>query len=319
VSEAAWAEHGAAFRDVAAGLEPVVLGDALLYDDALATLDVVLFSADVWLARNTSLMGAALRAPNLRWFHTFSTGVDHPVFQGFLDRGVRLTTSAGSSAAPIAQTVVMYLLALSRDLPGWLHAQREHRWDQRPFAELTGQAFGVVGLGPIGTAVARLGAALGMEVVGVRRTPTGDEPCTTWPLHRLDDLLAWADWVVLAVPLTPETHRLLDARRLGLMKPGARLVNVGRGQLVDEGALVEALRSGRLGGAGLDVFEIEPLPADSPLWDMPNVIITPHNAGTTAGSHRRAIDVFIDNLGRFVRGEPLRNEVTRVGPATPSR
>jgi phosphoglycerate dehydrogenase-like enzyme len=148
-----------------------------------------------------------------------------------------------------------------------------------------------------------------MRAIGVRRTPRGDEPCETWPLGRLDELLALADAVVLALPLADETRHLLDARRLALMKRGAWLVNVGRGALVDEPALVEALRNGRLGGAGLDVFEVEPLPPESPLWSLPNVLVTPHNSGDAPGNLERASEIFLDNLARFVRGEPLRNEV----------
>ena len=168
---------------------------------------------------------------------------------------------------------------------------------------------GVVGLGPIGLEVARLGVALRMRTIGVRRTPRGDEPCETWPMARLDELLAQADALVLAVPLGDDTRHLLDARRLALLKRGAWLVNVGRGALVDEAALVAALQSGHLGGAGLDVFETEPLPPESPLWSMPNVIVTPHNSGDAPGNLDRAAAIFLDNLARYGRGEPLRNEV----------
>jgi len=143
----------------------------------------------------------------------------------------------------------------------------------------------------------------------MRRRPRGDEPCETWPLARLDELLGIADAVVLALPLGDETRHLLDRRRLARMKRGALLVNVGRGALVDEEALAEALASGGLGGAGLDVFEVEPLPPESPLWPMPNAILTPHSSGDTPGNHERASEIFLDNLGRFGRGEPLRNEV----------
>ena len=252
----------------------------------------------------------ALRdAKQLRWLHTFSAGVDNPWFQALRARGVRLTTSSGANAVPIAQTVLLYLLALSRDLAGWQDAQKRRAWEPHEVVDLQGLTLGVVGLGPIGLEVARLGAALRMRVVGVRRSPRGDEPCETWPMARLDALLPHADALVLALPLSDDTHHLLDARRIALLKRGAWLVNVGRGALVEEAALVAALQSGQLGGAGLDVFEVEPLPDESPLWFLPNVIVTPHNSGDSPGNQVRAAEIFLDNLARFGRGEPLRNEV----------
>ena len=275
----------------------------------LAGVEVYYFSDDLYPEHTREAAIAGLKASDLRWMHSFSAGVDNPFFQALLDRGVRLTTSSGAQAVPIAQTVLMYLLALSRDLPGWLRDQAEKRWAPREIDDLQGRTLGVVGLGPIGTEVARLGAAFGMRVIGVRRQVQGDEPCETWPLDRLDDLWPVADAVVLAVPLNDDTRHLLDARALSRLKRGALLVNVARGEVVDEGAMIEALRSGALGGAGLDVFEQEPLPADSPLWSMPNVIVTPHSSGTNPGNSDRASAIFLENLGRYLRGEPLRNEV----------
>jgi phosphoglycerate dehydrogenase-like enzyme len=146
-----------------------------------------------------------------------------------------------------------------------------------------------------------------MQVIGLRRAPRGDEPCETWPLSRLPDLLERVDWLVLALPLTTDTQRLIDAAAFARMKPGARLVNVGRGALVDEAALVLALQSGRLAGAGLDVFEVEPLPPESPLWSMRHVIVTPHCSGRNAGNDLRAERVFVDNLARFARGDALEH------------
>jgi phosphoglycerate dehydrogenase-like enzyme len=146
-------------------------------------------------------------------------------------------------------------------------------------------------------------------VVGLRRRPRGDEPCEAWPMARLDELLALADALVLALPLTDDTLHLVDARALARMKRGAVLVNVGRGALVDEKALAAALESGHLGGAALDVFEVEPLPPESPLWGMRNVIVTPHASGSTPANLARAAEIFLDNLRRYAAGEPLRNEV----------
>jgi phosphoglycerate dehydrogenase-like enzyme len=308
-----WVEdrYAAAFDAAAPGIARAVLEpDGAVRGDA-AAVELAFFSGDVFPDRVRDFALALREAANLRWLHTFSAGVDHPWFQALLARGVRLTTSSGAHAVPIAQTVALYLLALSRGLPAWADAQRRRAWEPHEIVDLQGLVLGVVGLGPIGLEVARLGAALGMRVVGARRTPRGDEPCETWPLARLDELVGLADALVLALPLAEETRHLLDARRLALVKPGAWLVNVGRGGLVEEPALVEALRAGRLGGAGLDVFETEPLPPESPLWTLPNVIVTPHNSGDTKENWPRACEIFADNLGRFARGEPLRNEVGR--------
>ncbi len=286
-------------------LEPdgAVRGDA-------AAVDAAFFSGDVFPDRVRDFVLALRDAAGLRWLHTFSAGVDHPWFQALRQRGVRLSTSSGAQAVPIAHTVLLYLLALSRDFGRWQDAQQRRAWEQHELRDLQGLTLAVVGLGPIGREVARLGTAFGMQVIGARRTPTGDEPCETWPLSRLDALLEVADAVVLALPLTDETRGSISAARLARMKRGAWLINVGRGALVDEAALVAALQSGAIGGAGLDVFAVEPLPPESPLWSLPNVIATPHNSGDTPSNLPRACEIFVDNLGRYRRGEPLRNEVT---------
>ncbi|MEN8184113.1 MAG: D-2-hydroxyacid dehydrogenase, partial [Myxococcota bacterium] len=271
---------------------------------------IAFFSGDcLETDRAREFMIAALKSANLKWLHSSSAGVDHEIFHRFLERGVRLTTSSGVHAVPIAQTVLLYLLALSRDLPGWLEAQRERRWQPRAIHDLQGDRVAVVGLGPIGLEIARLTGALGMEVIGLRRQPRGDEPCETFGLERLAELAPTLDWMVLALPLHPETHHILDAKTLALLPARARVINIGRGALVDERALAAALREERLAGAALDVFEVEPLPEESPLWQLPGVILTPHSSGTNRGNDERAAALFLDNLGRFRAGEPLRNEV----------
>jgi phosphoglycerate dehydrogenase-like enzyme len=277
-----------------------------------ASIEVLYFSGDLFPERTREFAIAALKSEGLRWLHTFSAGVDDAFFQTLIERGVRLTTSSGAHAVPIAHTVMMDLLALSRDLPGWLRDQQERRWRPRDLRDLQGLRLGVIGLGPIGLEVARLGAAFGMRVTGVRRTPRGDEPCETWPMERLFELLPQLDALVLAVPLTPETRHMIDAAALARLPSDALLVNVARGDVIDEDALVTALQSGCIGGAGLDVFMKEPLPESSPLWSMPNVIVTPHSAGANPGNQVRANEIFLDNLGRYLRGEPLRNEVGRM-------
>lgn len=275
----------------------------------LPAIEILYFSGDIFPARAREFAVAALKAPNLRWLHTFSAGVDDPFFAALRERGVRLSTSSGAHAVPIAQTVILYLLALSRDLPGWLVDQAARRWNPRTIRDLQGLRVGVLGLGPIGCEVARLSRSLGMRVTGVRRTPRGDEPCETVALSDLDDLLPQVDALVVALPLGDETRGLIDARRLALLPPGALFVNVGRGPIVDEPALIEALRAGRLGGAGLDVFAEEPLSPTSALWSLPNVIVTPHSSGNCPENQLRATEIFLENLDRYTRGEPLRNEV----------
>ena len=306
-----WVEdhYGAALDGAARGAARVVLRPGGCDGDP-AGVEVAFFSGDLYPERVREFVLALRDAKQLRWLHSFSAGVDNPWFQSLRARGVRLTTSSGANAVPIAQTVMLYLLALSRDLARWSDAQRRHAWETHAMVDLQDLTLGVVGLGPIGLEVARLGAALRMRVVGVRRTPRGDEPCETWPMARLDELLAQADALVLALPLSDDTKQLLDASRLARMKRGAWLVNVGRGGLVDEAALIRALQSGQVGGAGLDVFEVEPLPPESPLWSLPNVIVTPHNSGDSPGNLHRASAIFLDNLARYGRGDALRNEVT---------
>ena len=168
---------------------------------------------------------------------------------------------------------------------------------------------GVLGMGPIGVETARLAEHFGMNAIGMRRTVTGYEQCETWTFDRLDELLGMVDDLVLALPLTDDTRHLIGARELSLMRPGARLVNVGRGDLIDEPAMIYALLSGQLGGAGLDVMSTEPLPDDSPLWDMPNVILTPHHSSDTPMTTVRVNELFLENLRRWLAGDQLHNEV----------
>lgn len=307
-----WRRHADEIRSIAPALDVVTYDgpDALEADD-LVDVTVGFLSGDVYPDRVTGLSVSLLRAPRLAWLQSFSAGVDHPFFGMIHERGCRLTTGSGTAATPIAETALMYMLALSRNLPDWLDAQRNREWRPREIGELAGSSLLVLGMGPIGRRVAELGLAFKMRVEALRRTPSGDEPCPTHPMSQLRDALGRADWVVVALPLTDDTRGLLDAERLGWLRPGARLINVGRGEIVNELALVDALRSGRLAGAGLDVFAVEPLPVDSPLWQMPNVIVTPHSSGTSPQSGEREERLFLDNLARFVAGRDLLNEVGR--------
>jgi D-2-hydroxyacid dehydrogenase (NADP+) len=295
---------------IAPDLEVLTLvADQEVGPDDVGRITLAFFSHDAWPERAPAYMSVALQAPNLRWFHTMSAGVDHPVFTSMVERGVRLTTSSGSSASPIAGTVMMYLLALSRDLPGRLRAQAAHEWDWQRWSELAGRRVAVAGYGPIGQEVVRLTTAFGMQPTIVRRAAVGDEPVPVRPLSELVGAAADTDALVVALPLTDDTRGLIDRAVFDALPSHALFVNVGRGELVDQAALVEALNGGSIAGAGIDVTDPEPLPPDDPLWDARNLILTPHNSGSSDGTGARAVDAFLDNLERWIAGTPLANEV----------
>lgn len=310
VSDNVWERRKDALLEAAPHMTPIVYeGNEMLPPDILDSITVAFFSGDIWPERTRGFMLSALKSPNLSWLHTFSAGIDNAVFTTFRERGIRLSTSSGAASSPIAQSVTMYMLALSRNLPLYMQHQRNHEWTPHSFHELDGTTVAVIGLGPIGLEVVRLSQAFNMNVVGCRRSPSGNDPCPTYPLTQLREVVSDADWVVIALPLTDDTRDIIDSSVISAMKQGAGFINIGRGELVDEPALIAALQSGRVSCAGLDVFAEEPLSADSPLWDMPNVIITPHASGQTHGSYLRAEELFVANLGKYVRDESMTNEV----------
>ena len=236
-----------------------------------------------------------------------------------------MTSARGVRARSIAEHVIGVTIALARQLPLAMRAQVQHRWAQDelegPEADvrtLHGQRMGIVGLGSIGMELVKIAAPFGFRISAIRRRanePTPDGPFTideVWPPDRLPDLLARSDVVVLAAPHTPETKRLIGRPELDRVKRGALLVNIARGRLVDDDALAEALRDGRLGGAALDVFSREPLDPSSPYWDLPNVIITPHTSGAMQDYWTPLVALFSENLRRFERGLPLLNVVDKV-------
>jgi len=311
VSDNVWGRHAERIISITPQSRTIVYsGNEPLPNDVLSAIDIAFFSSDVWPERSRGMVLSIMNAPQLKWLHTFSAGVDSPFFLQLMERGVRLTNSSGATASPIAQTAILYMLALSRNVRAWIRHQDKHEWERHSFVELDGSRLAVIGMGPIGEEIARLGVAMNMNVEAIRRTPTGQEPCPTFSFDQLNNVVSRADWVVLALPLTPETKQLFNTQMFSAMKPGTYFVNVGRGELVDEPALVTALQSGHLGGAALDVFATEPLPADSPLWDMGNVIITPHSSGASESSGLRAEEIFIENLAAYMAGGTLRNEVS---------
>lgn len=254
-------------------------------------------------------------APRLRWVQATSAGIGQFVRSAGYDARMPhtvFTTASGVHAQPLAEFCLLAMLMFSRNLWQMQRLQAERRWERFAATDLAGRTLGVVGVGRIGAAVARLGKALGMTVLGVKRTPAGVAPAELGcdELYGPDGLgavLPRSQFLVLVTPHTGETERLLGAAELALLPAGAVLVNIGRGALVDEGALVAALRAGRLGGAALDVFAAEPLPPDSPLWGLPNVLISPHSASTSDRENARITELFCDNLRRYLAGEPLRN------------
>ncbi len=308
------AVHAQTFIELLPDVEILQLVDGKEISDAdRDRITIAFFSGDAYPERSPQYLRVALKAANLRWLHTFSAGVDSPIFQSLMAQGITVTNSSGASATPIAHTVMMYLLALSRDLPAWFRAQQHSRWDQRRIADLEGMRLGIIGMGPIGCEVARLALAFGMRPIGMRRSVTGTEPCETWTLDRLMELVAQVDALVLAVPLSDSTRHLIDDTVLRAMPQGSMLINVARGGVVDEDALIHALRHGPLGSAALDVFATEPLPSDSALWEMDNVIITPHSSGSTPNADERAVDVFVTNLKRLAAGNSLMNRAEFTG------
>ena len=253
-------------------------------------------------------------APSLAWVQLHSAGADRSVYVNLLARGVALSSSAGTNAAVVAQSALAGMLALARRLPQLMAAQRAHVW--APLIktglprDLGGQTAVIVGWGGIGQQLGAMLRLLGLRVVVVRNSAMpADEGIETVAYETIRSVLPQADWLLLACPLTDRTHGLISASALALLPAGAHVVNVARGEVVDEAALIEALQNDRLGGAYLDVFAHEPLPVQSPLWDMTNVIASPHSAGFSDGNAARVEELFLDNLGRRLQGLPMRNLV----------
>jgi phosphoglycerate dehydrogenase-like enzyme len=260
------------------------------------------WSDDLWKA-----------APRLRWVQSGGAGVERFLTPDFIASPIVLTNAAGIYAIPIAEQVIAFILAFARGLHKTMRSQMAHQWEYPGVQELLGSTLGIVGLGGIGTEVARRAKGLGMRVIAIRKRP--DRPRGFADEVRGSDALSWllaeSDYVALCAALTPNTRHLIGEAELRMMKPTGYVINIGRGGLIDEPALISALQSGLIAGAGIDVFAQEPLPPDSPLWDMPNVIITPHHAGDSPHSHDRLMELFCDNLRRHLSGEKLLNVVDK--------
>jgi len=251
--------------------------------------------------------------PKLKWVQSSGAGVETQLYSLFKNSDIILTNAAGLYASHAAEHAFALLLGLTRGINHSTRSQAQHKWRGKRLMEIGGWTLGIVGMGGFGINMARRGKGFDMHVIAVDayRTAKPDPVDELMSIDKLEDLMSRADVVMIACPLTQETHHLINAANLALMKPTAYIVNVARGGIIDEEALIEALKQGQIAGAGLDVCEVEPLPEDSPLWDMDNVIITPHSAGASQHRPRRTIEFFCDNLKRYLRGEPLRNLVNK--------
>lgn len=260
-------------------------------------------------------------AGRLQWIQSSAAGLDHCLVPSVIASDIPVTSASGLFAPQVAEQTLAILLGMLRSMPTFHAAQRAREFVRRPTDELLGKTVGIVGFGGNGRRIARVLSSFDVRLVATDKFP---ERCpdyveSLWPAEELERLLSASDIVVLCVPLNEETHHFIGARQLSAMRPGSLLINVARGPVVDESALAEALQSGHLGGAGLDVTEVEPLPESSPLWDMKNVVITPHVGAQSARRVDVTVDFFCENLQRFLAGKPLRNLVDkRLGFPVPS-
>jgi phosphoglycerate dehydrogenase-like enzyme len=295
-----------------------VVGEAVdvSFADTVPELAAALPGAEVlfaWRPRSGLLEPAWEHAGDLKWVQSGSAGVEDLLFAGLVDSHVVLTNSRGVFDDAMAEYVLGLLLLFAKGFPGVLDRQRRREWRARDSERLAGKRVLVVGVGSVGRAIGRTCSRAGMTVRGVGTTARGRDDVfgVVFGTDELSDACSWADVVVNALPSTPTTHHLFDESVFAAMEPSTRFVNVGRGGTVDELALIHALQEDRLAGAALDVFEQEPLPEDSPLWDMPNVIVSPHMSSDFAGWRESTVELFLENLERYLTGRPLRNVVDK--------
>jgi phosphoglycerate dehydrogenase-like enzyme len=302
------------------GVEPLTiagdgglsLADGSAVERDAASPEIAWGTSDLFLEGGPlrPFLGLLRRSDSLRWFQSAAAGYDGPVFTELAGRGVRICNSHANSI-PIAEYVIRAVLDQFQGAPKWRDNQHSRHWTTHDFREVHGSTWLVIGLGGIGSAVAARARAFGATVVGCRRSPTGEEPVDTMVgPSELPQVVGSADVVVVAAPATQATRHLVDAGFLSAMKAGSVLVNVARGSIVDEGALAAALDLGAPELAVLDVFAVEPLPGDHPLWSHPSVVVTPHNAALGFGRYGRQTDLFVENLDRYLAGKDLINDVT---------
>ena len=281
-----------------------------------ASLEATLPGTDVLLVtdfRTEALAAAWPKADKLQWIHAASTGVDALMFPALVDGPVIVSNASGTFDHAIAEYVLCTVLMFAKDFPRSIRLQLQHQWQHRSTERVDGKRVLVVGAGSIGRKIAQMLNAVGMEVHGIARTERAHDPdfVTVRSHAELHAELAHADYVVIAAPLTPQTNGIFDSTAFKAMRSSARLINIGRGPIVDTADLVTALRDGQIAGAGLDVFEQEPLPESHPLWDMDNVIMTAHMAGDAVGWEQALTDQFIDNFDGWLTGKDIFNQVNK--------
>jgi phosphoglycerate dehydrogenase-like enzyme len=288
---------------------PGISVDTVDYQVGEGDVDALL----AWEANVNDVVAAIRQCPSLAWVHTNAAGIAPELIAALEGQPAVLTNGSGAQAPAIAEYVVLALLAFAKRFKELSRLQDRAQWVPGfRIGELRGQTIGIIGLGDVGMAIARLLRPFGVRLLGVRRRPTAvPEIDEVFAPADLDRFLAQIDALVIAAPLTAETRGMIGARELARLRPGAILINVARGAIVDEEAMIAALVSGHLGGAALDVFAEEPLPPSSPLWALPNVIISPHCCDVTQETDDRGLELFLDNLRRYVGGQPLSNVVDR--------
>jgi len=295
-------------RTASAGREVVVSAERSSIEGLLDRLEIAVGSVPFELFS---------RAPGLRWYHHWYAGVDWlERYPHIRSSSLQITNTSGLHAVCASEHVLGIMFAFARNLHLNIQAQERHEWRRESMSdvfELSGKRILVVGTGAIGAHLGRAAVCLGMDVAGIRRHPEirAEGIASVFGIADLHRQLGLADFVVVTLPSTPDTRTMFSVKEFGAMRSDAWFINIGRGSLVDQAALVEALQSGKIRGAGLDVFETEPLPAESPLWSMTNVIITPHTAGYTPEYMRRSLEIFLDNLPRYFAGEPLHHSVDK--------
>ncbi len=293
------------------GVAPIVTKDEARVREAAPTVDAILNASS-----GPHLLAAALPlAKRARWVHSLWTGVDHVMSPELIASPLPLTNGRGVFRISLAEWSIGAMLYFSYNLRRMIRQQQQQKWEAFSTEELNGRTLGIVGYGEIGRATAERAHALGMRVIALRRRPekSADDPLLeeSYPPARLNDLMAASDYVLAAAPLTPETRGMIGAPQLAAMKPTAVLLNVGRGAVIDEDALVAALQANQIRGAALDVFAVEPLPAGHPFWTMEQVLLSPHTADHVQDFVHLAVDCFLDNLRRFQAGDPLLNIVDK--------
>ena len=317
---------GPRIEAAAPGAVSFVTAEDALAADGPTAVDIAFMTREVTGRSSKDNMSPELKgfeavlrkSPSLRWLQIHPAGAERPIYRELRGRGVKVTTASGATAVTVSHSVLGALIAINRRFPLLADAQRRHAWEprlgERSPRDLKGQTAVIVGMGPIGRNIATLLKTLGMATVGVRRTSEAAPPCDrTIAYDQLQDVLPQADVLILCCPASPVTRGIANAKAFAAMPMGSLFINVSRGEIAIEKDVIEALQSGRFAGAYLDVFEREPLDPASPLWDMPNVLVSPHTASHSLGQNEAIFEIFLDNLARFREGRKLRNDVDDLG------